>query len=129
MQDCAHMGTSEAAEAQSGAAVIVVHEDDPPAERMVVAGISVGAVEATTAAAEFIQDCAHEGTSDIAGAQFRAAVIVVHEDDPPAGGLIAAGALVKDVEDVAGTPLDDRLVTLVEAFEGVTVPEDPPPPP
>jgi hypothetical protein len=55
MQDCAHEGTADTAEAQFGAAVTVTHDDDPVADVLVVAGALV-VVEELLGGALLVED-------------------------------------------------------------------------
>jgi hypothetical protein len=87
------------------------------------------AAHPTTEAAEFMQVCAQEGTAEATGAQFGATVIVLQEDDPPAGGVAVVGAPVGGVENDTGALLNELLAALVEGFGSAVVIEDPPPPP
>ena len=88
------------------------------------------AAHPTTEAAEFIQDCAHDGTAEAAEAQFGEAVTVTHDDDPPpnelvvAAALVVVGALVETlvVEDDVGELIDGVAVADATPQEVISLP-------
>ena len=73
---------------------------------------------------EKIELTAHVGTAETEAAQLGALVIVVHEDDPPAGETVVEEELVQGVEEDTGALVDDCEVAVVLGDPPLPPPQD-----